>query len=119
MTKGREPAALVDSRLDERIVERALESAPAGPPTERIRNAVESAIDIANAHPDAALTALLALRGNPAALERLEGRLKMSPERATLAVGGAIQIVVAELSSATPNLQARTDELLRWLEGDW
>jgi hypothetical protein len=43
----------------------------------------------------------------------------MSPERATLAIGAAIQIASAELASVAPDLRGRTDELLCWLEGAW
>lgn len=119
MSEGRELATVVDGRLDERLVERALEAAAAGPPAERIRNAVETAIDIVESDPEAAREALAALRGDPAALERLEAGLEMSPERATLAVGGAIQLALTELASPVPDLRGRTEELLRWLEGAW
>jgi len=119
MTEGRELAAVVDGRLDERMVERALEAAAAGPPAERIRNAVETAIEIAEANPEEAREALSALRGDPAALRRLEAGLDLAPERATLAVGAVIQLAVAELAAPAPDLRGRTEELLRWLEGDW
>jgi hypothetical protein len=118
MTEGRGPMAVVESRLDDRLVERMLESAT-GPPAERVRDAVETAIDIAESDPGAAREALWSLRGDPASLQRLEAGLQMSPERATLAVGAAIQIASAELSSVAPDLRGRTDELLRWLEGAW
>jgi hypothetical protein len=119
MSEGRELATVVDGRLDERMVERALEAAAAGPAAERIRNAVETAIEIAEAEPEAAREALSALRGDPAALKRLERGLGLAPERATLAVGAAIQLAVAELGGPAPDLRGRIDELLRWLEGDW
>jgi hypothetical protein len=111
--------AVVEDRLDQRLAERMLEAAAAGPAAERIRDAVETAIDIAEADPAGARAALWSLRGDPTALAHLEAGLEMSPERATLAVGAAIQIVEAELASAAPNLRDRTDELVRWLEGDW
>ena len=119
MTESREPTAVLDGRLDDRLVERALEAAASAPPTERVRNAVETAVDIAESSPSEAHQALCALRGDPMALQRLEGGLDMSPERATLALGAAIQIAIAELASATPNLRSRTKELLCWLEGAW
>jgi hypothetical protein len=119
MTEGRELAAVVDGRLDERMVERALEAAAAAAPAERIRNAVETVIEIVEAEPEAAREALLALRGDPLALKRLEAGLDMDPERATLAVGAAVQLAVTEMAGPAPDLRSRTEELLRWLEGDW
>jgi hypothetical protein len=119
MTEGRGPMAVVESRLDEQLVERMLESATAGPPAERVRDAVETAIDIAEADPRGAREALWSLRGDCVSLRRLEAGLAMTPERATLAIGAAIQLADAELSSPAPDLRGRTDELLRWLEGDW
>lgn len=119
MMEGRGPMAVVESRLDERLVERMLESATAGPPAERVRDAVETAIDIAEADPRAAREALWSLRGDCVSLQRLEAGLQLSPERATLAIGAAIQIASAELASVAPDLRGRSDELLRWLEGDW
>ena len=119
MMDGRGPMAVVESRLDERLVERMLESATAGPPAERVRDAVETAIDIAESDPREAREALWSLRGDPVSLQRLEAGLQMSPERATLAIGAAIQIASAELGSVAPDLRGRTDELLRWLEDAW
>ena len=119
MSEGREPVAVVEGGLDERVVERVLEGAIAGPPAERIRNAVETAIDIIEADPEGARKALRALRGDPASLQRLESGLELNPERATLALGAAIQIAIAELASTEPDLRSRADELVYWLEGEW
>jgi hypothetical protein len=119
MIEGRGSMAVVESRLDERLVERMLESATVGPTAERVRDAVETAIDIAESDPGGAREALWSLRGDCVSLQRLEAGLAMSPERATLAVGAAIQIASAELASVAPDLRGRTGELLRWLEGDW
>jgi hypothetical protein len=119
MTEGREPIAVVDDGLDDRLVERVSEAATAGPPGERVRNAVEAALDIVEADPRAAHAALCALRGDPAKLQRLEACVRLSPERATLAVGAVIQLSIAELSSANPDLRGHKEELVRWLEGDW
>lgn len=119
MTEGRGLTAVMESRVDDRLVERMLESAAAGPPAERIRDAVETAIDIAESDPAGAREALWSLRGDCVSLQRLEAGLQMSPERATLAIGAAIQIASAELGSVAPDLRGRTDELLRWLEGAW
>ncbi len=119
MTEGRGSVAMVESRLDAGVMKRMLESATAGPPAERVRDAVETAIDIAESDPREAREVLWSLRGDPVSLQRLEAGLQMSPERATLAIGAAIQIASAELASVAPDLRGRTDELLRWLEGAW
>jgi hypothetical protein len=119
MTEGREQGAIVAGGLDDRIVERAFEAAATGSPAERVRNAVETALEIVEADPRAAHEALSALRGDPAKLQRLEAGLGMRPERATLAVGAVIQLSIAELASANPDLRSRREELVRWLEGDW
>ena len=119
MTEGIGPLAVVESRVDEQLVERMLESANAGPPAERVRDAVETAIDIAESDPAGARKVLWSLRGDCVSLQRLEAGLQMSPERATLAIGAAIQIASAELASVAPDLRGRTDELLCWLEGNW
>jgi hypothetical protein len=111
---------MVESRLDARVVERMLETTTvAAPPAERVRDAVETAVDIAESDPGGAREALWSLRGDPISLQRLEAGLQMSPERATLAIGAAIQIASAELASVAPDLRGRTDELLLWLEGAW
>lgn len=119
MTEGRAVSAVVDGRLDERLVERAFEAAASAPEGEQIRDAVETVVDIAELDPEGTRAALWSLRGDLEALERLEACLPMSPERATLALGGAIQICSAELAAGDPDLRARTPELLRWLEGAW
>lgn len=119
MMEGIGSSAVVEGRLDEQQVERMLGAAVAGPSAERVRDAVETAIDIAEADLDVAREALWSLRGDYTALERLEAGLEMSPERATLAIGAAIQIAGAELACAAPDLRGRTEELVRWLEGDW
>jgi len=119
MTEGRAVSVLVDGRLDERLVERALEAAAFAPEGERIRNAVETVVDVSELDPDGTRAALWALRGDPEAQERLEACLEMTPARATLALGATIQICSAELASLEPDLRQRMPELLRWLEGGW
>jgi hypothetical protein len=119
MAESREIGSVVEGRLDERLVERALEAASGGSEGERVRSGVETMVEIAEADPAAALEALWRLRYDRAALERLEACLGVSPERATLAVGAAIQLARAELASPAPNLRSRIPELMRWLEGDW
>jgi hypothetical protein len=119
MTEGRAVSAVVDGRLDERLVERAFEAAAFSPEGEQIRDAVGTVVDISELDPEGTREALWSLRGDRDALERLETCLKMTPERAALAFGAAIQICSAELSSADPDLRERMPELLRWLEGAW
>jgi len=119
MTEGREQGAVLEGGLDERLVKRAFEAAAAGPRAERVRNAIETAIEIVEADPQAAHDALCELRGDPKKLQWLERGVGMSPERATLAVGAVIQLSITELASANPDLRSRKEELVRWLEGDW
>lgn len=119
MTEGRAVSTVIEGRLDERLVERALAAAAFAPEGERIRDAVETVVNVSELDPEGTREALWALRGDPTALERLEACLEMSPARATLALGAAIQICSAELSSTKPDLRERTLELLRWLEGRW
>jgi hypothetical protein len=111
--------AVVEDRFDEQEAQRMIASAASRPPKDRVRDAVERVIDLAEADPGGARQALWSLRGDCVSLERLEAGLAMSPERATLAVGAAIQLAAAELASPAPDLRGRTDELLRWLEGAW
>jgi hypothetical protein len=119
MTEGRAVSAVVDGGLDERLVERAFDAAAFAPEGERIRQAVETVVDVSELDPEGARQALWALRGSSSALERLEACLEMAPERATLALGAAIQICSAELAAIEPELRERVPELLRWLEGAW
>jgi hypothetical protein len=119
MTEGRAVSTVVEGRLDESLVERALEAAAFAPEGGRIRDAVETVVDVSELDPEGTREALWALRGDTVALERLEACLEMSPARATLALGAAVQICSAELSSVEPDLRERLPELLRWLEGRW
>jgi len=119
MTESRGTTAVVEGRLDERLVERALEAAGEAAPGDRIREAVEVVVDAAELDPDGVSEALWSLRSNRDAVERLETGLGMSPVRATLALGAAIQLARGELASARPDLRGRIPELLDWLEGKW
>lgn len=76
-------------------------------------------VDMADRDPSGARAVLWALRGNAGALEGLEHGLQLSPSKATLALGGAIQLASTELGSAKPDLRGRLPELMRWLEGTW
>lgn len=119
MTEGREFAAVLDGNLDVRLVERVLAAATDAPAGESIRGALEAVVEIAESAPEETREALWVLRADAAALERLEEGLGLSPGRATLALGAAIQIAGAEMASAEPDLRSRMPELLRWLEGGW
>lgn len=119
MTEGRAASAVVEGYLDEELLSQVLEAAVEAPPADRIREAVEMAIEIAEFDPETARAVLWEMRGDMETLRRLESYLGMSPERATLALGAAIQLVSAELASSAPDLRSRADELVRWLEGGW
>jgi hypothetical protein len=119
VTEGRELAAVLDGRLDDRLVGRVVEAAADAPSGEAIHDAVRRLVEIAERDPAATREALWALRGDRGALEGLEHGLPLSPSKATLALGSAIQIASAELASAKPDLRGRIPELMRWLEGAW
>ncbi len=119
MREGRGTTALVEGRLDERLVERVLEAARSAPPEDMLREAVEAIADAAELDPEGVSEALWSLRANREAVERLEAGLRMSPARATLALGAAVQLARSELATAQPDLRGRLPELLHWLEGKW
>lgn len=119
MRDAREAGVVLDGRLDERFVDRVLGAAADAAPGDQVRDAVAKVIEIAEMDPDGTRDALWALRGNPDALQGLEAGLGLSPQRATLALGGAIQLASAELASEEPDLPRRVPELMRWLEGAW
>jgi hypothetical protein len=116
---AREAGVVLDGRLDQRLADRVVEAAVDAAPGEQVRDAVAKVVEIAEMDPEGTRTALWALRGNASALDRLEAGLGLSPKRATLALGGAIQLASAELASAEPDLAGRVPELVRWLEGTW
>jgi len=119
MREGTRTAPLAEGRAEEEIVKRAIAAAAQVTPEDRVRTGLEAVIDFAETDPAAARAALSALRGDHRALARLEGCLRTSAERATLALGAAIQVALTELASPAPNLRRRRPELERWLEGDW
>jgi hypothetical protein len=116
---GREVTAVLDGRTDEPLASRVLEAAADAAPGERINDAVAEVAEIAAMDPDGTLEALRALRADAEAMEGLEQGLDLSPERATLALGGAIQLAIGEMASEDPDLSSRAAELVRWLEGSW
>ncbi len=119
MTEGRELAAVLDGRLDERLVDRVLEAAADAAAGNEVQEAIDRVVEIAEMDPEGTREALWALRGDTVALEGLEHGLPLEPSKATLALGGAIQVASMELGSAEPDLRSRMPELMRWLEGDW
>jgi len=119
MTESRAATAVIEGRLDERLVERVLEAAADAAPEDRIRDAIETVVDIAELDPSGTSSALWSLQTERALCSRLEACLDLSSTRATLALGGAIQLARAELAMSDPDLRGRMPELLRWLEGKW
>lgn len=117
--EGRELAAVLDGRLDERFVGQVVEAAADAPQGDEVHDAMMRVVELAERDPEATREALWALRGDTSALENLEQGLGLAPDRATLALGGAIQLASTELASAAPDLRGRMPELMRWLEGSW
>jgi hypothetical protein len=105
--------------LDDRLVGEVVDAATYASTGEAVHDAVMRVVEFAEEDPTATREALWALRGDAGALEGLERGLPMSPPKATLALGSAIQLASTELASAQPDLRGRIPELMRWLEGDW
>jgi hypothetical protein len=118
--EGTRTAPLAEGRLDEGIVKRAIAAAKGAPPGKRVRTGLEAVIAFAETDPATARAALSKLRSDHVSLARLEAcLLSGAGERATLALGGAIQVALTELTSPAPDLRSRIPELERWLEGGW
>src|SRR5258705_4415016 len=112
-------AAVIEGRLDERLVERVLEAAADAAPENRIRDAVDTVVDFAEFDPSGTSSALWSWQADRNLCSPLEACLDLNSTRATLALGGAIQLARAELATEEPDLRGRMPELLRWLEGKW
>lgn len=119
MSEGTKIVLPVEGRLDERIARRAIAAAREAPPEDRVRAGLEALIEIAEADPATARSALHELRSDHLRLSRLEAWLGGDPDRTTFGLGAAIQLADAELASPTPALDDLVPELLRWLEGNW
>jgi hypothetical protein len=119
MREGTKTALLAEGHVEEGIVKRAIAAAAQVSPEDRVRTGLEAVVDFAETDPVAARAALVALRGDHRALARLEACLRGSAERATLALGAAIQVALTELALPAPDLRRRLPELERWLEGAW
>jgi hypothetical protein len=119
MREGTRSALLVEGQLDEEIVERAISAAWEAPLDDRVIAGLEAVVDIAETDPAATRSALRHLRGDQAMLARLEGCIDGDEERATFALGAALQLALTELASPEPDLRGRIPEMERWLKGGW
>jgi hypothetical protein len=119
MEEGTSTALLAEGQLDEEIVERATSASREAPLDERVIAGLEAVVDVAEIDPAATRSALSSLRTDPRMLAQLEGCLELGPERATLALGGALQLALSELASSEPDLRMRIPEMERWLKGGW
>lgn len=119
MVESTESVLLLEGRIDEGPVAQAIAAAEQEPREDRVIAGLEAVVACAEADPDAAREALWELRGDHAMLSRLEACLGVGHERATLALGAAIQIASAELASRAPDLRRRLPELARWLRCEW
>jgi hypothetical protein len=105
--------------VGEQFVDQVIAAATAAPVADQVHDTVMQVVECAERDPRGTKEALWALRADTGALESLENGLGLAPERATLALGGAIQLASTELSSSDPDLRGRMPELMRWLEGGW
>lgn len=119
MREGTRTALLVEGRLDEVFVKRATAAVEEAPPEQRVRAGLVALIEVAETDPAAARSALRELRTDHLRLGQLEAWLGGDPDRATFALGAAIQLADAELEAPDPDLVGIEPDLLRWLEGDW
>ncbi len=119
MREGTRTALLEKGRFDEETVKRAIAAAVEASPEDRIRAGLETLIDLAEADPAAARSALCKLRTDHVRLARIEAWLGGDPDRTTFCLGAAIQLASTELATPTPDLERLTPELLSWLEGKW
>ncbi|HET7052431.1 MAG TPA: hypothetical protein VFI09_00765 [Solirubrobacterales bacterium] len=119
MREGTKTALLEEGRLDEGFVKDALVAIDGASPGDQVRVGLEVLIGMAEADPAAARSALRQLRTDHLRLARLEAWLGGDPDRATFALGAAIQLAMTELSAPDPDLESMAPDLLRWLEGDW
>lgn len=119
MGEGTDTALLDKGRLDEEFAKRAIAAAEAARPRHRVRAGLEAVIGMAETDPGAARSALHNLRGDHTRKGKLEAWLDGDPDRATFALGAAIQLATAELAADRPNLAKIEPDLLRWLEGKW
>lgn len=119
MREGTRTALLEKGQFDEETVKRVIVATEEAAPDDRVRAGLEALIDLAEADPAAARSALRELRTDHVRLARIEVWLGGGPDRATFGLGAAIQLTDAELASSDPDLERLAPELLHWLEGEW
>ena len=119
MREGTRTALLEKGRFDEETVKRVIVATEEAPPENRVRAGLEVLIDLAEADPAAARSALHELRTDHLSLAQIEAWLGGDPARATFSLGAVIQLANTELASPTPDLERLVPELLSWLEGKW
>lgn len=119
MGEGTRTALLDEGRLEEEFVKGAMAAAEAARPRHRIRAGLAALIELAETDLAATRSALHALRKDQLRQGRLEAWLGGEPDRATFALGAAIQLATTELATDEPDLVGIEPDLLRWLEGEW
>jgi hypothetical protein len=119
MREGTRGTPVLERRLDEGLVAPVVAAALDAPAEERLGVVLDELTELADEDPRAARLALWELRGDRATLAQLEEWIGGSPDEATLALGAAIQLAGAELSSPAPDLRRCLPELRRWLERRW
>jgi hypothetical protein len=119
MREGTRTALLEKGQFDEETVKRVIVATEEAPPEDRVRAGLEALIDLAEADPATARSALRELRTDHLRLGQIEAWLGGDPDRATFGLGAAIQLANAELAEPNPDLERLTPELLIWLEDEW
>jgi hypothetical protein len=105
--------------LDEGFVKGAIAATEEAPPKDRVKAGLEALIALAETDLAAARLALREFRTDHLRLSQVEIWLGGDSDRATFALGAAIQLAGAELASPEPDLASIEPDLLRWLEGEW
>lgn len=119
MREGTRTALLNKGRPYEEFVNRAIAATEGAAPRHRVRAGLEALIAMAETDPAAARSALHELRTDHLRQSRIEARLGGDPDRATFALGAAIQLAATELATEDPDPAKIEPDLLRWLEGAW
>jgi hypothetical protein len=119
MREGTRTALLEKGLFDEETVKRVIAATEEAAPEDRVRAGLEVLIDLAETDPATARSSLRELRADHLRLGQIEAWLDWDPDRATFALGAAIQLADAELACPAPDLERLTSELLSWLEGEW
>jgi len=80
-----------------------------------VRGGIEAAIAMAETNPTAARAVLWRLLGDSQAWEMMKEILGGQEIQATLRIGAAIHLALAELTSPAPQLHRLLPELMEWL----